>query len=423
MQYEDYKYSRYQYQEIGRDLLLEKKHACLFFSPGKGKTYPAIDAIRQINLEKNEKAKVLIISTCDAIRKMWQPEIVPQNILPKDTYLVTDRTAIGDLSTLLLSTNWDIIVVDECHILKSYKSKIHKLVYRLSNKTEYVFGLTGTPRGNTDIDIWCQLRALNVGGQGKMSYTAWTRNYCEFEIGWGAYGQYRTPIKIKDKYLLWWNNLLSENCLFVDYDDDDNMPDLSIEVKQIPYIRTKEYDEALKGIIDVGDFATTMTKLVAITKAHQVANGYIYLPDKTIHRLHKNGKLEYLNKELENVRRAVIVYRYIADYEDLLEHLRGRVTTDVTEFKEDKHQILLLQCGHCQSFNLQNNCNTIIFYTLDYSFIKYKQMIHRCWRIGQKRPTRIVVLQHANTIEKQIWNAVVNKQKAHALYMSIKRES
>ena len=62
MLYSEYLHHRKQYQETGRDLLLEKKHACLFFSPGKGKTYPAIEALQEIDKQKNGKATVLIIS-------------------------------------------------------------------------------------------------------------------------------------------------------------------------------------------------------------------------------------------------------------------------------------------------------------------------------------------------------------------------
>ena len=267
MLYKDYINQRRQYQEIGRDLLLEKKHACLFFSPGKGKTYPVIDALKIIEEQKKGKIKVLIISSPDAIRKMWQVDIVPQQILPIETYLVTDRTAIGDMSELLLAKRWDVIIVDECHIIKSHSSKIHKLIYKLCRNVEYAWGLTGTPRGNTDVDIWCQLQALHVGGQGKMSYSAWTRIYCKLEVGYGAYGRFETPTDLKENYLPWWSNLLDEYCMFIDYDDDDNMPELNIKVVEIPYQKTKEYENAFKGIIEIGDFATTTTKMVAIGKS------------------------------------------------------------------------------------------------------------------------------------------------------------
>ena len=419
MLYKEYVNCRRQYQEMGKNLLLSKKHACLFFSPGKGKTYPVIDALKELE-EKKPDLNVLIISSPDAIRNMWNTEIVPQKILPKNTYLVTDRTAIGDLSQALLIKYWDVIIVDECHILKSNSSKIHKLILKLTRRVEYAWGLTGTPRGNTDIDIWCQLQALNIGGQGNMSYTAWSRIYCDFETGWSSYGQFQKPIGIKQRYRDWWDNLLDEYCLFVDYDEEDDMPDLNINIVEIPYKKTEAYENAIKGIIEVGEFATTTEKMVAITKAHQVCNGYIYLPDKSIHRYHENSKLNYLDYYVER-ERCVIVYRYIADFEDLQKKFSAIATTDVNTFKTGKYKVLLLQCGHCKSFNLQDYCNTIIFYTLDYSFIKYKQMIHRCWRIGQKRDTNIIVLMHKGTIEKQIWHAVENKQKMHDLYMDIRK--
>lgn len=420
MLYKDYVHQRRQYQEMGRDLLLTKKHACLFFSPGKGKTYPVIDALQELDKRNGGTTKVLIISSPDAIRKMWQTEIVPQKILPKDTFLITDRTAIGDTSEVLLATRWDVIIVDECHIVKANSSKIHKLVYKLCKSVEYAWGLTGTPRGNSDLDIWCQLQALHVGGQGRMSYSAWSRTYCDFETGYGAYGKFQKPIGIKEKYLPWWNNLLDEYCLFVDYDEDDNMPDLQIEIIRIPYKKTEAYNNAFKGIIEVGEYATTTEKMVAISKAHQVCNGYIYLPDKVIHRYHENSKLAYLDRYVAEGK-CVIVYKHIADYEDLCKKFGPRATNDVNTFKSGKYDVLLLQCGECKSFNLQDYCNTIVFYTLDYSFIKYKQMIHRCWRLGQKRVTRIIVLEHEDTVEKQIWLAVQGKQKMHDLYMSIRR--
>ena len=417
MLYKDYLNNRRQYQEIGRDLLLEKRHSCLFFSPGKGKTYPVIDALKVIDEQKNGKAKVLIISSPDAIRKMWEVEIVPQSILPKETYLITDRTAIGDMSQLLLAKHWDVVIVDECHIIKSHSSKIHKLIYKLCRNIEYAWGLTGTPRGNSDIDIWCQLHALQIGGQGKLSYTAWTKIYCNFEVGYGAYGRFETPVDIKEKYLSFWSTLLDDYCMFVDYDEDDDMPDLDINVVEIPYEKTVEYENTMKCIIDVGEFATTTTKMVAISKAHQACNGYLYLPNKVIHRIHRNKKLDYLN----DITKGVVVYKHIADYEDLTKHFGSSATNDIDVFKTGKYNILLLQCGNCKSFNLQDHCNTVIFYTLDYSFIKYKQMIHRLWRLGQKHNTQVIVLQHKGTVEKQIWLAVTNKQKMHDLYMSIKK--
>ena len=139
MLYEEYLKNKRPYQESGHLLLLEQKHACLFYKPGKGKTYPTIDAIRDIDTSMNGKAKVLILSTADAIKNMWNAEIVPQNILPKNTVLMSFNSAIVDKTKLdLMKIKWDIIVIDECHKIKSHNSKTSKLVYQLSKMMCYI---------------------------------------------------------------------------------------------------------------------------------------------------------------------------------------------------------------------------------------------------------------------------------------------
>ena len=57
-------------------------------------------------------------------------------------------------------------------------------------------------------------------------------------------------------------------------------------------LRLKIIKNAINGIIEVGEYATTIQKMVAIMKAHQVCNGYIYLPDKEIHRYNTNEKIK-----------------------------------------------------------------------------------------------------------------------------------
>ena len=172
MLYSEYLQNRYAYQEAGYLFLLERKHACLYYKPGKGKTYPTIDALRDVDKSKGGQAKVLILSTADAIKNMWNAEIVPQNILPVNTVLMSLSAAIQEKTKLkLTSIKWDVLIIDECHKIKSHNSKSSKLVYQLSKKTEYVWGLSGTPRGNTDIDIFCQFHNMCISDWGKITYT------------------------------------------------------------------------------------------------------------------------------------------------------------------------------------------------------------------------------------------------------------
>lgn len=426
MLYKDYVNCRKGYQDSGRWFLLERKHACLFYKPGKGKTYPCIDALIEVNKDKNDKAKVLILSTADAIKNMWNAEIVPQNILPKDTVLMSFNSAIVEATKQKLTKiKWDVLIVDECHKVKSNSSKTSKLVYQLSKKTEYVWGLSGTPRGNNDIDIFCQFHNLCVSEWGKISYTQFVEQCCDLDNKFFGGRMITVPLGVNIKYLPGWERNIAMYTQRVDYSEEDEMPELNVNLIELPYEPTKEYLEAEQGVISIGEYETTMAKLAAIQKLHQIANGFLYIQDEDFNRqvynIEHNKKLDWLEANL-NDEPVVIVYRFEEDLRQIkakLDELRYESTEIVEEFKNGHADVLLLQCSRCESFNLQM-CKRIIFYTLDYSYIKYNQMLHRVWRMGQNENVTIDVLTFKDTVETKIWKAVKNKEQLAQLFMSIK---
>ena len=428
MDYKEYLTKKKPYQELGYLSMLEKKHYCLFYKPGKGKTYPTIDAIRDIDKNKNGNANILILSTKDAIEKMWKSDIVPQNILPKNTTMLSFTAAIQELTKIkLLKIKWDCIVIDECHKIKAHNTKISKLVYTLTKKTEYVFGLSGTPRGNTDIDIYCEFHNMNISEWGTISYTQFVNCCCDIDKKFFRGQQVVIPIGINNKYKAGWEKNIAMYSQRVDYDEDDNMIDPIINIVKIPYNPTKEYFEAEEGIINIPDYETTLAKLAATLKVWQIANGFMYLTDKdgirTTVEISRNNKLDWLNKNLTDKR--VIVYNFEADAEHIMKELdkmNYTYTEDIDTFKKNNANILLLQCSRCESFNLQHHCDRITFFTYDYSFIKFDQMLHRVWRMGQEKQVQIDVLINENTIEEKIWKSVQLKQKFADLFMSIKGE-
>lgn len=426
MLYNEYLQNKYAYQEMGHLFLLERKHCCLYYKPGKGKTYPTIDALIDVDRSKNGNAKVLILSTADAIKNMWEAEIVPQNILPKNTVLLSLNAAIQEKTKLKITgVKWDVIIVDECHKIKSHNSKSSKLVYMLSKKAEYVWGLSGTPRGNTDIDIFCQFHNMNISDWGKITYTQFVSQCCDIDKKY-FHGQMITvPLGINHRYLAGWERNIAMYTQRVGYTDEDDMPEIDVNVVELPYKPTKEYLQAEEGVISVSNYENTMTKLSAIQKLHQAVNGFLYIYDddnnRIIHKIERNNKLDWLKENLTD-EPTVIVYRFEADLKAIKQELtvEGRTYTEIVDdFKKGNTNILLLQCSRCESFNLQM-CKRMIFYTLDYSYIKYNQMLHRIWRMGQSEDVRIDVLIFKDTIETKIWNTVRNKEKLADLFMSIK---
>ena len=426
MLYNEYLANRREYQEVGHLFLLEQKHCCLYYKPGKGKTYPTIDALRDVDKSKGGKAKVLILSTADAIKNMWNAEIVPQNILPENTVLMSLSAAIQEKTKVkLTSIKWDVLIIDECHKIKSHNSKSSKLVYMLSKKTEYVWGLSGTPRGNNDVDIFCQFHNMCIGEWGKITYTHFVNQCCDIDRKF-FHGQMITvPIGISDRYKEGWERNIALYTQRIGYTEEDDMPELNVEVIKLPYVPTKEYLQAEEGVISISEYETTMTKLAAIQKLHQAVNGFLYLyndcDERSIYNIERNKKLDWLKDNLKN-EPTVIVYRFEADLIAIKEELdkdNRSYTEDVEKFKSGNCNVLLLQCSRCESFNLQM-CKNIIFYTLDYSYIKYNQMLHRVWRMGQDENVSIKILIFKDTVETKIWNTVRNKERLADLFMSIK---
>ena len=65
-------------------------------------------------------------------------------------------------------------------------------------------------------------------------------------------------------------------------------------------------------------------------------------------------------------------------------------------------------------------------YTGDFSFIAFKQFIHRCWRRGQTKPCKITFLINdpgdKYKVEYKIWDSLQRKKSIHDTLMSIKGE-
>lgn len=426
MLYKDYLTNKRPYQEYGHMFLLEQKHCCLYYKPGKGKTYPCIDALLDVyntNIKSGKKINILILSTADSVKNMWNAEIVPQKILPDSTIIMSFSAAIQDKTKAkLLKIPFNIIIIDECHKIKSHNSKISKLVYLLSKKAEYCWGLSGTPRGNIDIDIFCQFHNMNIGEWGSISYSQFVDQCCDLDRKFFGGQMVKIPIGINNKYKAGWERNIAMYTQRVEYTEEDDMPELKVNLVELPYVPTKEYLSAEQGVINIPDYETTMTKLAAITKLHQIVNGFMYInndDERLIYNITENDKIKWLLNNIDITKPTTIVYRFKADFEAIQNAFAGKCTENVDDFKLGKFPLLLLQCSRCESFNLQM-CKHIIFYTLDYSYIKYNQMLHRVWRMGQTDDVVIDILIFEDTVETKIWNTVKNKEKLADLFMAIK---
>lgn len=262
-----------------------------------------------------------------------------------------------------------------------------------------------------------------ISDWGDISYTQFVESCCDIDQKFFRGNCIKVPTGINRKYKAGWERNIAMYTQRIDYTEEDNMPDLDVNLVELEYEYTKEYKDAEDGVIQLSSYENTMTKMVAIQKLHQIVNGFLYYRDddevKHTHVIEYNKKLDWLKENVES--NNVIVYRFDQDRENIVEALKNKftITEIVDDFKANKADILLLQCSKCESFNLQK-CNRIIFYTLDYSYINYDQMLHRVWRMGQDKQVDITILIFKATVETDIWNTVKNKETMADLFMRIK---
>ncbi len=153
----------YPFQRAGADWLKMADHALLADQPGLGKTVQTLVAAAELGC-----MDILVI--CPAIAKAhwrkhfetWHPQAVGTIV----TYDKLSRDAA--FIKTLREQEWDLLILDEAHYLKTKKAKRTKAVYGPANKltggiaksAKRVWLLTGTPSPNHAGELWTHMRAL-----------------------------------------------------------------------------------------------------------------------------------------------------------------------------------------------------------------------------------------------------------------------
>lgn len=194
------------YQELSIDWLARKRAAILALEMGLGKTLVAIRAADQLGLRK-----ILVVCPAVAITN-WLREFASGQLIPrtvKGVYQSKDRpntdVTVVNYDKLsrnsvndLLDRDWELVIFDEGHYLKSNKSKRTQVCYGslyrpigdprqggIVSRAGYVWVLTATPIPNNLSEIWTHIRALApqllpTGPNGRpLNLWQFTEKYCE----------------------------------------------------------------------------------------------------------------------------------------------------------------------------------------------------------------------------------------------------
>lgn len=411
--------SLYPHQETGARFLKAHKRGCLFWEVGTGKTNTAIAAVNKL-----PRGKLLILAPACVIRGMWEK----YNDLPIEhevTFITYEYLARH--IDFYKTNRFDYIICDECHKLKNRKSHTFKIVRALTKETrcKYAWGLTGTPYATSFLDIWGIFNSLNIP-EFKESYDSFMHMIYICKVVYVNAGRFiYQPEQLKPGMLDILTRRIADHASVLRSQDCIDLPEFSIKEIEVEGMRTQQFIDASKGIINYSDeHQETVNKLAAVQKLHQLSNGFLYTPDHKCLVFKKNAKLQVCEdlvlSELEERDKIIIVYLYEADKQQLMEMLQGVRVSYTTSFDDFcSTQVLLLQEQRAVGVNLQAFTSYMIFYTYSYAYIDYTQTIGRIYRMNQQNKCRIDVLINKHTAERKIWNAVMKSYDIDTLFKGL----
>lgn len=177
----------FNYQKAGISSAIDRKNVLIADEMGLGKTIQAIGVINA-----TAPARVLII--CPAsLKGNWHRELDAWLVerqypvilstkhkarMNRDGIYIINYDILNRLEWLA-STEWDLLIADECHAVKNKKAQRSKSFYEICKKSKAKIFLTGTPILNRPAEIFPMIQALGF----PMSFWEFGKRYCEMEKG------------------------------------------------------------------------------------------------------------------------------------------------------------------------------------------------------------------------------------------------
>ena len=408
------------YQIDGANFLASKYHALLADDMGLGKTAQAVTACEQVNA-----FNVLVV--CPAsVKYHWKDEFSKWSKKYKRIFIINDgRCTIDEYSEVIIvnyelllrdkifnmlkNIDWNVIICDEAHYLKSLTSQRSKRVlgsFGLANYATYKWLLTGTPIENKPVDLFPILYTLGRKYLKKyISYESFVMRFCDGyydaissqPMPNGASNELELKDMLKDFML---RRTLAEQLPKTD------IQIISLEKNiQVNELEMKIKDDNLyyKPMSELGSLAS-LRQEIALAKLPQCIN---YIKD-TLKIVDKLVVFCYHRSVINNIADVLKRHFPVKYYGGLNANQRENVKNIFIGNDRCKIFIGQLKAAGQGLDGLQKVCNHILFVEVDWN--PFKQCIGRLRRKGQIENKVVVqILVCKNSIEEKMLGTVNSK--------------
>lgn len=422
--------------------------------PGTGKTIVSLTVLARAH---SKKPITCLITAAKSKLSIW-PRQIPQH-LSIDYKLFTSIEALekarnkqeieslgnNTLYILLLSSGSldarkskiadlgvNFMILDEAHDLKNRKSKAAKAAAYISKKIERVLIMTGTPRGNIDIDLYSQINIMD-----HTIFGPWKDFEKEYTESCGFEGR-KHRIK-KSKYPLFIQKISNKAFFMGEYEANKELKqelEEVISIKLTGYAK-RHYEEVesrlateFKGMVVRDDLGAT-----CIFRLQQLCGGFLKVEDDLIQL--EQDKLIALCKlliQLGNNEKVVIFARYLAEIGIICKALNklgrtygvikggsnSKIWYDFQDKKDPSTMVCQIKSGGTAIDLFAARYG--IYYSNTYSYIDFDQSKKRLNRRGQTKQVKFFHLIVENSIDIDIRNSLRKKgQDALAILNQLRR--
>lgn len=437
----------FKHQIAGYNRGLVSPAVALLMEQGTGKTLTSI-AIMGRRFLRGEIKRVLIVAPTSVV-PVWPTEFETHADFAVDCRAlegtVSRRIAqlqnwprTGDVLQVALvnyESTWrmedalkkwkpDMIVLDESQRIKSPRAKQSQAMHRLGEIARYRIILTGTPITNGPLDFFSQYKFLDPRIFGT-SYYAFQAKYARI----GGFSGHELIGHLNIQELI---RKAHSVAFRVTKAAALDMPE---QVDQIRYCELepkaeKIYQQIAKECVAELEDEKTVTAanvLSRLLRLSQLTGGFVGDDDGEVQQA-STAKLKLLEEVIDDLmeagKKAVVFARFrpeIKAIREMLEkkkigytYIDGRVKNRgdvVKEFQENPDcRVFIGQIQAVREGLTLTASDTVIFYSMDYSYANYEQAKARIHRIGQKNTCTYIHLVARETVDEEIIGALAGKK-------------
>ena len=416
----------FDYQRLAIERLRGKKRVAFYHDMGLGKTFTGAEKLLEEtkghSLVVCQKSKVqdwvdhfevnTPVPAFDAASKVGYSHLVKviehPNDYPQSVFVV--NYDIIYRREELTKTHWGGVIFDESSLLQNEKSKRTKAALKISQLTDVLILLSGTPTDGKYERLWTQLKMLGWS----ISKSMYWNQYVDYHVDKRQGFQIVTVRGYKqvDRLVSKMHDL---GCDFLKTDEVLNLPEqtfITVECKQTPELRKFRRD----GIVTMPDGTEIVgdSTFAALSGERMLAGAL------------SKYKLDALKSILEGTsERVVVFYNFKAECDmivDLCELLQrphceiNGYTHDLAKFDQDGCVCIVQYQAGAMGLNLQKARYTAYF-SPPLSSSLFEQSKKRTHRVGQTQACTYYKLLTVGSVEFDIYkNLDMRRDYTDALF-------